>query len=147
MSTLIIAEHDGAALKPSTLNAIAAALKIGAPVHVLVAGSGCAAAGQAAAAVAGVSRVLLADAPHYGAQLAENLAALVVQQVRATPRARTSWRRPRRMARTSCRASQPCWTVRRSPMSPPSNPRTPSVVRSTPAMPSPACSLAIASRS
>ena len=83
MSTLIIAEHDNAALKPATLNAIAAALKIGAPVHVLVAGSGCAAAGQSAAAVTGVAKVLVADAPHYGAQLAENLSALVLQQVRA----------------------------------------------------------------
>ncbi|MCM3562858.1 electron transfer flavoprotein subunit alpha/FixB family protein [Hydrogenophaga intermedia] len=83
MSTLIIAEHDNAALKPATLNAIAAAVQIGAPVHVLVAGSGCAAAGESAAAAAGVAKVLLADAPHYGAQLAENLAALVVQQVRA----------------------------------------------------------------
>ncbi|WP_332825636.1 electron transfer flavoprotein subunit alpha/FixB family protein [Ramlibacter sp.] len=83
MSTLIIAEHDNAALKPATLNAIAAAQKIGAPVHVLVAGSGCAAAAQSAAAVTGVAKVLLADAAHYGAQLAENLAALVVQQVRA----------------------------------------------------------------
>jgi len=83
MATLIIAEHDNAALKPATLNAVAAALKIGAPVHLLVAGSGCAAAGQSAAAVAGVAKVLMADAAHYGAQLAENLAALVVQQVRA----------------------------------------------------------------
>lgn len=83
MSTLVIAEHDNAALKPATLNAIAAAVQIGAPVHVLVAGSGCAAAGESAAAAAGVAKVLLADAPHYGAQLAENLAALVVQQVRA----------------------------------------------------------------
>ncbi|MFY9510258.1 MAG: electron transfer flavoprotein subunit alpha/FixB family protein, partial [Rubrivivax sp.] len=47
MTTLIIAEHDGAAIKPATLNTIAAAVKIGAPVHVLVAGSVCAAAGQA----------------------------------------------------------------------------------------------------
>jgi electron transfer flavoprotein alpha subunit len=83
MSALIIAEHDNAALKPATLNAIAAALEIGAPVHVLVAGSGCASAAQSAAAVNGVAKVLLADAAHYGAQLAENLAALVVQQVRA----------------------------------------------------------------
>jgi electron transfer flavoprotein alpha subunit len=83
MSTLIIAEHDNAALKPATLNAIAAAQKIGAPVHVLVAGSGCGAAGQAAAAVTGVAKVLVADAAHYRAQLAENQAALVVQQVRA----------------------------------------------------------------
>ncbi|MDO8375558.1 MAG: FAD-binding protein [Aquabacterium sp.] len=83
MTTLIIAEHDNAALKPATLNTIAAALKIGGAVHVLVAGSGCAAAAQAAAAAAGVAKVLLADATHQGAQTAENLAALVVEQVRA----------------------------------------------------------------
>ncbi|MES2226519.1 MAG: FAD-binding protein [Pseudomonadota bacterium] len=83
MTTLIIAEHDNAALKASTLNTIAAAGKIGGAIHVLVAGSGCAAAAQAAAAAAGVAKVLLADAAHYGAQTAENLAALVVQLVRA----------------------------------------------------------------
>ena len=83
MTTLIIAEHDNAALKASTLNTIAAAGKIGGAVHVLVAGSGCAAAAQAAAAAAGVAKVLLADAAHHGAQTAENLAALVVQLVRA----------------------------------------------------------------
>ena len=83
MTTLIIAEHDNAALKASTLNTIAAAGKIGGAIHVLVAGSGCAAAAQAAAAAAGVAKVLLADAAHHGAQTAENLAALVVQLVRA----------------------------------------------------------------
>ncbi len=83
MTTLIIAEHDGVVLKLATLNTIAAAAKIGGEIHVLVAGSDCAAVGQAAAAAAGVTRVLVADAEHYGAQLAENLAALVVDQVRA----------------------------------------------------------------
>jgi len=76
MTTLIIAEHDGTALKASTLNTIAAAVKIGGDIHVLVAGHDCGAAAQAAAAAAGVAKVLHADAAHYGAQGAENLAAL-----------------------------------------------------------------------
>jgi electron transfer flavoprotein alpha subunit len=77
MSVLVIAEHDNAALKPSTLNTVAAAAKIG-DVAVLVAGAGCEAAAKAAAAIAGVARVLRADAPQYKDGLAENLAALVV---------------------------------------------------------------------
>jgi len=77
MSLLVIAEHDNAALKGATLNAIGAAAKIGGEIHVLVAGSGCAAVAQAAAQVAGVAKVKLADAPHYETQTAENVAALV----------------------------------------------------------------------
>jgi electron transfer flavoprotein alpha subunit len=78
MSVLVIAEHDNASLRPATLNTVAAAAKIGGDVAVLVAGSGCAAAAKAAAAVAGVKKALVADAPHYKDQLAENLAALAV---------------------------------------------------------------------
>jgi electron transfer flavoprotein alpha subunit len=78
MSVLVLAEHDNAALKPSTLNTVAAAAKIGGDVAVLVAGAVCEAAAKAAAAVAGVARVLRADAPQYKDGLAENLAALVV---------------------------------------------------------------------
>ena len=78
MATLVFAEHDNAHLKGATLNAVTAAVKIGGPVHVLVAGSGCAAVTEAAAKVAGVEKVLVADAPHYAHPLAENLAALVV---------------------------------------------------------------------
>jgi len=74
MSTLVIAEHDNNALKVSTLNTIAAAVLCGGPVTVLVAGSACSAAAQAAAQVAGVDKVLLADAPHLADQLAENIA-------------------------------------------------------------------------
>jgi electron transfer flavoprotein alpha subunit len=77
MSVLVIAEHDNASVKPSTLNTVAAAAKIG-DVAVLVAGAGCEAAAKAAAAIAGVARVLRADAPQYKDGLAENLAALVV---------------------------------------------------------------------
>jgi electron transfer flavoprotein alpha subunit len=80
MAILVIAEHDNALLKAATLNTIAAAGRIGGEIHVLVAGHGCAAAAAAAAQVAGVSKVLQADAAHYGDQAAENLAALVVAQ-------------------------------------------------------------------
>jgi electron transfer flavoprotein alpha subunit len=75
---LVIAEHDGSALKSATRNTIAAAHKIGGPIDVLVAGHNAAAVAQAAAQVAGVARALHADAPHYAAPTAENLAALVV---------------------------------------------------------------------
>ncbi|MGB8857217.1 MAG: FAD-binding protein [Burkholderiales bacterium] len=78
MATLVIAEHDNAALKESTLHTISAANKIGADVHVLVAGSSAGGAAQGAAKVAGVSKVLHGDAPVYANGLPENLAALVV---------------------------------------------------------------------
>jgi len=80
MTILVIAEHDNATLKASTLNTITAAVAIGGDIHVLVAGHNASAAAQAASQVAGVTKVLLADAPHYADQLAENLAALVVAQ-------------------------------------------------------------------
>jgi electron transfer flavoprotein alpha subunit len=78
MAILVIAEHDNAALKAATLNTVTAAGKLGGEIHVLVAGSGCAAVAQAAAQVAGVARVKLADAAHYADQTAENVAALIV---------------------------------------------------------------------
>jgi len=78
MSILVIAEHDNQSIKTATRNALGAAARIGGDVAVLVAGSGCAAAAQAAAGIPGVKKVLVADAPQFGGQLAENLAALVV---------------------------------------------------------------------
>ena len=78
MTILVIAEHDNASLKAPTLNTVAAAAKIGGDIHILVAGFNCAAAAEAAAKVAGVSKVKVADAAHYGDQTGENLAALVV---------------------------------------------------------------------
>jgi electron transfer flavoprotein alpha subunit len=78
MTTLIIAEHDNAALKAATANTVTAAARLGGDIHVLVAGQGCAAVAQAAAQLAGVAKVLLADAPHYADQAPEDLAALVV---------------------------------------------------------------------
>lgn len=78
MPALVLAEHDNAQLKPASLNVVTAAAKAGGQVHVLVAGSGCAAVAQQAAQVAGVTKVLVADAPHLAHQLAENVAAQVV---------------------------------------------------------------------
>ena len=78
MAVLVIAEHDNATLKGATLNTIAAALKCGGDVHVLVAGSNCAPAAQAAAQAAGVAKVLVADAAYFADALAENVAAQVV---------------------------------------------------------------------
>ena len=77
MSILVIAEHDNAELKGATLNTVAAAKAIGGDIDVLVAGSGCAAAAEAAAKVEGVSKVLVADNAAYEHQLAENVAKLV----------------------------------------------------------------------
>jgi len=77
-SILVIAEHDNASLKAATLNTVAAAQKIGGEIHILVAGSGCVAVAEAAAKIAGVAKIKLADAAHYAEQTAENLAALVV---------------------------------------------------------------------
>ena len=78
MSILVIAEHDNQALKAATLNTVTAAQKIGGEIHVLVAGAGCAAAAQQAAALQGVAKVRVADAAQYADQTAENLTALVV---------------------------------------------------------------------
>ena len=78
MTTLVVAEHDNTALKGATLNTLAAAQQIGGDVHLLVAGLGAQAAASAAAKVAGVAKVLHADAPQLAAQTAENVAALVV---------------------------------------------------------------------
>ena len=78
MTILVIAEHDNQTLKPATLNTVKAAQQIGGDIQVLVAGSGCQAVAQAAAAIAGVSKVKLADNEAYQHQLAENLSQLVV---------------------------------------------------------------------
>jgi electron transfer flavoprotein alpha subunit len=78
MTNLVIVEHDGLSIKPATLNTIAAAQKIGDDIHVLVAGHNAQAAADAAARIAGVSKVLLADAPQLEAGLAENIEATVL---------------------------------------------------------------------
>jgi len=79
MTILVIAEHDNASLKGATLNTVAAAAQLGGDVHVLVIGQGAQAAADAAAKVAGVSKVLLAEAAQLGDGLAENVAAQVLE--------------------------------------------------------------------
>ena len=79
MAILVYAEHDNAALKGATLNTVAAAQAIGGDIHVLVAGSGCQAVADAAAKIAGVSKVLVADSAAYTNQLAENVSLLVAE--------------------------------------------------------------------
>jgi electron transfer flavoprotein alpha subunit len=78
MSILVLAEHDNASLKAATLHAVTAAQKIGGEIHILVAGSGAQGAADAAAKVAGVAKVLLADDAAYAHALAENVAKLIV---------------------------------------------------------------------
>ena len=82
MSILVVADHDNESIKAPTLVTVAAAQAIGGDVEVLVAGSGCGAAGEAAAKIAGVSKVLVANNEAYGHSLAENLAALVADDSR-----------------------------------------------------------------
>jgi electron transfer flavoprotein alpha subunit len=79
MTALVIAEHDNASLKGSTLNTVTAAVQAGGDVHILIAGHNAQAAADAAAQIAGVSKVLLAD----GAQFADGLAENVAEQVLA----------------------------------------------------------------
>jgi electron transfer flavoprotein alpha subunit len=78
MTTLLIAEHDNATLKPATLNAVTAAKEIGGDIHILVAGQNCRPAADAAATIPGVAKVLVADDAAYGHRLAENVAPLIV---------------------------------------------------------------------
>jgi electron transfer flavoprotein alpha subunit len=77
MSVLVLAEHDNASIKDATRVAITAAGKLGGDVHVLVAGQGAGTAADAAAKIAGVSKVLLADDAAYANGLAENIAPLI----------------------------------------------------------------------
>lgn len=79
MSILIVAEHDNASLKPATLNAVTAAQAIGGDIHILVVGQGCSGAAEAAAKVAGVSKVLVTDNAALAHQLPENVAPLVAE--------------------------------------------------------------------
>ncbi len=78
MTSLVIAEHDNASIKASTLNTVTAALAMGGDVHVLVAGHNAAAAAAAAAQIAGVAKVLHADGATLADGLAENVAAQVL---------------------------------------------------------------------
>lgn len=78
MSSLVIAEHNNTQLKPATLNTVSAAVQCGGEVHVLVAGHQAGAVAQAAAQIAGVTKVIHADAEGFAHGLAENMAAQVL---------------------------------------------------------------------
>ncbi len=82
MSTLVVAEHDNAALKPATLNTISAAAQLG-DVAVLVAGQDCRSAGEEAAKVQGVAKVVVVNNPRYAHPLAEVLAPLIAGLARS----------------------------------------------------------------
>ena len=79
MPALVLAEHDNASLVSATLHAVAAAVKLGGDVEILVAGSAADAAAAAAAAIPGITKVLLADASHLVRPTAENVAATVLE--------------------------------------------------------------------
>ena len=78
MTALVIAEHDHGVLKPATLNTVAAAMQCSGEVHLLIAGYNAAGAVKAAARIAGINKVLHADAPQLAEQLGETIAAQVV---------------------------------------------------------------------
>ncbi len=78
MTALVVAEHDNASLKASTLHTVTAARQCGGDVHILVAGHQAGAAAEAASKIAGVAKVLVADAPQFADGLAENVAEQVL---------------------------------------------------------------------
>jgi electron transfer flavoprotein alpha subunit len=78
MASLVIAEHDNKVLKDTTAKTVTAAAQVSAPVHVLVAGSDCGGVAEAAAKLAGVEKVLVADDPLYAHMVAESMEALIV---------------------------------------------------------------------
>ena len=107
MAILVIGEHDNSVLKPSTLNAVTAAGQLGSEVDLLVAGSDCGLAAEHAARVAGVSRVLKAEAECLADALAENLVPLIVKLAEDYPCCRSGinvWKK--RAARGGCIAGR-----------------------------------------
>jgi len=78
MASLVIAEHDNAALKDATAKTVAAAVQLGAPIHLLVAGHQCAGVAEAASRLAGIEKVLLADSPALAKMVAEPMEQLIV---------------------------------------------------------------------
>ncbi len=83
MTALVIAEHDNASLKGSTLNTVTAAIQCSSEIHVFIAGHHCSGAAQAAAQIAGVSKILVADAAQFSNGLAENVAAQILTHASA----------------------------------------------------------------
>mgnify|MGYP003347412113 CR=1 FL=1 len=90
MTSLVIAEHDNASVKPATLNTVTAALAMGGDVHVLVAGHNAGAAVAAAAQIAGVGKVIHADSADLSHGLAENIATQILGVDRKSTRLNSS---------------------------------------------------------
>ena len=78
MTSLVIAEHDNKTLKDATAKTVTAAIELGAPVHVLVAGQACGEVAAAAAKLTGVEKVLVADDALYANQIAEAMETLIL---------------------------------------------------------------------
>ncbi|HEY5047536.1 MAG TPA: FAD-binding protein [Rhizomicrobium sp.] len=78
MPSLVVAEHDNKSLKDATAKTVGAALQLGAPVHVLVAGQDCGAVAEAASKIAGVEKILVADDPLYAKMVAEPMETLIL---------------------------------------------------------------------
>ena len=78
MASLVVAEHINSTLKDTTAKTVAAAAQLGAPVHVLIAGQNCSGAGEAAAKLAGVEKVLIADDALYAKMVAETMETLIL---------------------------------------------------------------------
>jgi electron transfer flavoprotein alpha subunit len=83
MTSLVIAEHDNASIRPATLNTVTAASQCGGEVHLLVAGHSAQAAAQAASQISGVVKVIHVEGEHFAHGLAENMAAQVLAMASA----------------------------------------------------------------
>lgn len=83
-STLVLADHSNAALSSGTLHSVAAASKLGGDITVLVSGHDCGGAAEEASKIAGVSKVLVADAPTLDHSLPENLASVILDLQKAS---------------------------------------------------------------
>lgn len=79
MPVLVIAEHDNSSLKPATLSAVTAAKQLDENLHLLIAGTACQSVAEQAAKITAVNKVLVADAPHYEHQIAEEVTPLIVK--------------------------------------------------------------------
>ncbi len=77
MAVLVVADHENGEIRPGAASVVTAAQALDSDVHLLVAASDCAAAGEAGSQIEGVAKVLVADAPHYAEMLAEPMAALL----------------------------------------------------------------------
>ena len=136
MTSLVIAEHNNAGIKPATLNTVTAAAQCGGDVHVLVAGINAAAAAQAASQIAGVAKVIHVDGAHFEHGLAENMATQVLSMASAYSHILfPSTASGKNIAPRVAAALD----VGRSPTSPKSTAPTRLSVRSTPATPSRPC--------